>query len=204
MSSTAGSTTTSTASSSPETMAGETGTTTAASSGADLNGGGGGHRWLTGDDDQDAAQSARQQAAEIQNVLICLEMLFFSIAHWCVFPVEEWEEGYTAKNYAKPGMGLKDFASDVHYIIRGQRKSRRGGEEEEEEMGTSLRGEGDEQDEDMEPGNLHNGRGQTSDASAVRRRGGRRHHDVLTISTRDDSENGSDGGLFGRIFWVII
>lgn len=33
-------------------------------------------------------KSPHERAQEIQNILICLEMLFFSIAHWCVFPAE--------------------------------------------------------------------------------------------------------------------
>jgi hypothetical protein len=39
------------------------------------------------------------KAANIQNVLICLEMLFFAIAHWCVFPPEEWQENYRPKQH---------------------------------------------------------------------------------------------------------
>jgi preprotein translocase subunit SecG len=41
-----------------------------------------------------SSKSIHEQAMEIQNVLLCLEMLFFSIAHWCVFPAEEWEPQY--------------------------------------------------------------------------------------------------------------
>jgi hypothetical protein len=50
--------------------------------------------------------------------------LFFSIAHWCVFPAEEWEPGYRPKEYAVPGMGLKDFAKDVSYIMSSRRRRR--------------------------------------------------------------------------------
>ncbi|GKY95661.1 hypothetical protein MPSEU_000527100 [Mayamaea pseudoterrestris] len=66
-----------------------------------------------------------QQASQIQNFLICLEMLLFSIAHWCVFPVEEWEPDYRPKKYAKPGIGLKDFAKDVGYIMSSRSDARR-------------------------------------------------------------------------------
>ena len=68
------------------------------------------------------SKSAQEQAAEIQNVLICLEMLFFAICHWCVFPAEEWEAGYRPKNYAKPGIGLQDFVSDMSYIVSTRRR----------------------------------------------------------------------------------
>jgi len=67
----------------------------------------------------------RAQAVAIQNLLICLEMLFFSIAHFCVFPSEEWEETYTEKKMAKPGLGIKDFASDVRVIMRRGRERNR-------------------------------------------------------------------------------
>jgi len=45
-------------------------------------------------------------------------MLFFSLAHWCVFPAEEWEPNYRPKQYAKPGLGIRDFAKDVRGIMR--------------------------------------------------------------------------------------
>ena len=80
----------------------------------------------------DEAEEAEDRAAQIQNFLICLEMLFFSIAHWCVFPSEEWAPDYRPKqHYAKPGIGLKDFASDIGYIMssssnaRAHRRNRR-------------------------------------------------------------------------------
>ena len=80
---------------------------------------------LLGDD---GGKTPHEQAVEIQNVLICLEMLFFSIAHWCVFPAEEWEPGYRPKQYAKPGIGLKDFASDMRYIMSSSRNGSSVGE----------------------------------------------------------------------------
>ncbi|KAJ1440878.1 organic solute transporter Ostalpha-domain-containing protein, partial [Ochromonadaceae sp. CCMP2298] len=33
-------------------------------------------------------------ASQIQNLLICIEMLIASLAHYYIFPHEEWEEGY--------------------------------------------------------------------------------------------------------------
>lgn len=68
----------------------------------------------------------RAQAVFIQNTLICLEMLFFSLAHWCVFPTEEWEPGYQPKHMARPGLGIKDFAKDVRSIIGRGPKARLG------------------------------------------------------------------------------
>lgn len=59
-----------------------------------------------------------EKSHQIQNVLICLEMLFFSVAHWCTFPVEEWERDYRPRQYAKPGIGLKDFVSDMSVIMQ--------------------------------------------------------------------------------------
>ena len=82
-----------------------------------------GGRWSVTDDDGN--QNPRQKAIELQNVLICLEMLFFSIAHVCVFPTDEWEEGYAPRQYAKPGFGLKDFVSDMSLIVESSRASRR-------------------------------------------------------------------------------
>eukprot|EP00550_Attheya_septentrionalis_P005855 CAMPEP_0198284952 /NCGR_PEP_ID=MMETSP1449-20131203/4304_1 /TAXON_ID=420275 /ORGANISM="Attheya septentrionalis, Strain CCMP2084" /LENGTH=425 /DNA_ID=CAMNT_0043982177 /DNA_START=326 /DNA_END=1600 /DNA_ORIENTATION=+ len=66
-------------------------------------------------------------AASIQNLLICLEMLIFSIAHWCVFPIDEWEKDYRPKKYEKLGMGFKDFVTDVNMIMDHRKKSPRDG-----------------------------------------------------------------------------
>lgn len=70
-------------------------------------------------------KSSRQEAQEIQNALICFEMLLFSIAHWCVFPHEEWAEGYRPKEGASvAGIGLKDFVSDMSYIVSSRSENR--------------------------------------------------------------------------------
>jgi hypothetical protein len=65
-------------------------------------------------------QNPTEQAAQLQNILICLEMLFFSITHWWVFPAEEWEPNYQPRVVAKPGMGLSDFVSDVSQIVHAR------------------------------------------------------------------------------------
>jgi hypothetical protein len=77
------------------------------------------------DDGTKTDVNGQLKASQIQNFLICLEMLFFSIAHWCVFPVEEWEAEYRPKKYEKPGIGLKDFVQDVGYIMSSRSDARR-------------------------------------------------------------------------------
>lgn len=78
------------------------------------------------DDDatmSDSTSSTFTSASSIQNILICMEMLFFSVAHWCVFPAEEWEDGYKARVMSSPGFGFQDFASDVNLIIDSGKRS---------------------------------------------------------------------------------
>jgi hypothetical protein len=50
-------------------------------------------------------------------------MLFFSISHWCVFPAEEWEDGYKEQFYQGPGFAFRDFTSDVSLIIDSGKQS---------------------------------------------------------------------------------
>ena len=97
-----------------------------------------------GNQDDDGQKSPHELAQEIQNILICLEMLFFSIAHWCVFPAEEWEPGYRRKEFAAPGLGLKDFANDVSFIMASRRR-RRLGDLESDLSDNQLDGEQDEE-----------------------------------------------------------
>mmetsp|Transcript_50522 Transcript_50522/g.75486 ORF Transcript_50522/g.75486 Transcript_50522/m.75486 type:complete len:231 (+) Transcript_50522:607-1299(+) len=79
-----------------------------------------GDPWETNSNENDA----RDRATSIQNVLICLEMLIFSIAHWCTFPPEEWEEDFRPRVYAKPGFAFKDFAEDVSVVFHSRRANR--------------------------------------------------------------------------------
>jgi hypothetical protein len=88
------------------------------------------HANATGDDldgksKEDGTHSGtRYSAASIQHILICMEMLFFSAAHFCVFPAEEWEEGYQVKHGGGlPTMAFSDFASDVTMIIDSGKRS---------------------------------------------------------------------------------
>jgi len=79
---------------------------------------------IGGADDQQASLSER--AAEIQNILICLEMLLFAVAHWCVFPADEWQEDYQPQSFAtKPGFGIVEFVSDVSQLANQTRRRRR-------------------------------------------------------------------------------
>jgi hypothetical protein len=62
--------------------------------------------------------SNKERASQIQNFLICFEMLLFAIGHWCVFPAEEWKPDYRPPmNSAKPGFGISDFAQDISDIV---------------------------------------------------------------------------------------
>jgi hypothetical protein len=70
--------------------------------------------WEEGDGDEDRN---KDMAAMLQNILICLEMLFFSLAHFCVFPTDEWEEGYRPKEMEKPGIAIHDFVKDVGLVL---------------------------------------------------------------------------------------
>ncbi len=81
-------------------------------------------------------------ASYIQHVLICMEMLFFSAAHWCVFPAEEWEDGYKIRFYEGPGFGFKDFASDVNLMIDSGKKSMQARREKNADVGDGSTMEG--------------------------------------------------------------
>ena len=61
-------------------------------------------------------------------------MLFFSAAHWCVFPAEEWEEGYQVKHGGGPTFAFDDFASDVNMIIDSGKRSRNARRERKNEL----------------------------------------------------------------------
>lgn len=62
---------------------------------------------------------------QVQNFLICLEMLLFSIAHFFCFPTEEWQEGYRPAKEKQlrmmDNMALGDFMSDLRLIMRGSK-----------------------------------------------------------------------------------
>lgn len=84
----------------------------------------------TDDDSVSDSSSTIYSASSLQHILICMEMLFFSAAHWCVFPAEEWEDGYKAQRQQQPGFGFRDFASDVNLIIDSGKRSMKARREE--------------------------------------------------------------------------
>ena len=79
--------------------------------------------------DPSEKEDASIRAHQYQNILICVEMLFFSISHWCVFPAEEWAPNYQPKEMENPGLGIKHFVDDVGHIYKNRsgrsRRSRR-------------------------------------------------------------------------------
>ncbi len=108
--------------------------------------------------DPEEKEDATARALQYQNILICIEMLFFAITQWvrmackrevvvrlclrivfahcclgpvrskkCVFPADEWEDGYQPKEMLSPGLGIKDFVSDVGHIVQNRSgRSRKG------------------------------------------------------------------------------
>ena len=76
----------------------------------------------------DGVDSPVDWSEGIQNILICLEMLLFSIAHFYCFPVEEWQPGYEA-NFRKAKFGetlaLNDFFTDLRIVMTAQSNSKK-------------------------------------------------------------------------------
>ena len=104
------------------------------------------HERNSDDDDSDKnSKSPVEQAKEIQHILICLEMVFFSIAHLCVFPAEEWEQGYRPKEHTRviPTMGISEFARDVKYIVSSKHRRRIGEEGRDHASTLVVSGEGE-------------------------------------------------------------
>lgn len=80
---------------------------------------------LSSSSEDSDGESPADKGRRYQNILICCEMLFFSLTHWCVFPAEEWEKGYKPPTEAhKPGIGLQDFVSDMGQIYHRRRRRR--------------------------------------------------------------------------------
>lgn len=63
----------------------------------------------------------QKASVQIQNLLICIEMLLASLAHVYVFPYQEWAEGYKKeKNQGirlNDTFALKDFLSDLKLMV---------------------------------------------------------------------------------------
>jgi hypothetical protein len=62
-----------------------------------------------------------RQAAQIQNLLICIEMLLASLAHFYIFPYQEWEEGYKREKeksvLLRDTLALRDFVTDMKMMV---------------------------------------------------------------------------------------
>jgi len=83
---------------------------------------------LTGGENAAAGGGAGNEGwgKQAQSFLICIEMLIASIAHFYVFPTEEWKEGYKPKKQSDRRFGdnlaLHDFVQDLRLIV-GSRRS---------------------------------------------------------------------------------
>eukprot|EP01032_Pedospumella_encystans_P017092 gene17092-19485_t len=60
-------------------------------------------------------------AVQVQNLLICIEMLLASIAHFYIFPYEEWKDGYKRERekgiMLKDTLALRDFVKDMKLMV---------------------------------------------------------------------------------------
>jgi hypothetical protein len=60
-------------------------------------------------------------SSQIQNLLICIEMLLASIAHFYIFPYQEWQEGYKRSREQsiaiRDTLALKDFYKDMRQMV---------------------------------------------------------------------------------------
>lgn len=79
---------------------------------------------------------ADRQATQIQNLLICIEMLLASLAHFYIFPYYEWEDGYKREKeksvLLRDTLALRDFVTDMKMMVTRWE----GGPAEDKEEGT--------------------------------------------------------------------
>jgi len=108
-----------------------------------------------GDDVMQRKVNAEQWAEQAQDFLICLEMLLFSIAHFYVFPYEEWKEGYRPKDKEDgttfiETMAMKDFVYDLKLVLNtgSGKKARQRSKKNKDDKSGSLINTIHEQDED--------------------------------------------------------
>jgi len=80
--------------------------------------------------DPNADEKATEWSKRAQSFVVCLEMFLFSIAHCFVFPTEEWEPGYRAKEEKKikatfgDSLALKDFVTDVKTVMKSRNENK--------------------------------------------------------------------------------
>lgn len=62
-----------------------------------------------------------RSASQIQNLLICIEMLLASLAHFYIFPYEEWKDGYKRERekgiMLRDTLALRDFVKDMTRMV---------------------------------------------------------------------------------------
>jgi len=79
---------------------------------------------------------ADRQAMQIQNLLICIEMLLASLAHLYIFPYYEWEDGYKREKeksvLLRDTLALRDFVTDMKMMVTRWEGGKGEGEEEED------------------------------------------------------------------------
>lgn len=69
-------------------------------------------------------------AMQIQNLLICIEMLLASIAHYYIFPYDEWQEGFKREREEiklRDTLAMKDFYKDLKQMVTRWEVSHHGG-----------------------------------------------------------------------------
>lgn len=60
-------------------------------------------------------------SSQIQSLLICIEMMIASIAHYYIFPFEEWQEGYQREHrkvsVLNDTLAVRDFVADFKRVV---------------------------------------------------------------------------------------
>jgi hypothetical protein len=68
-----------------------------------------------------AGRVDEHSAAQVQNLLICIEMFIAAIAHFYIFPYEEWKDGYKREKekgiMLKDTLALRDFVKDMSLMV---------------------------------------------------------------------------------------
>ena len=92
-----------------------------------------------------------KSAAQIQNLLICIEMLLASLAHYYIFPYHEWHEGYQRERERSiqitDTLAMGDFYRDARQLFVRRQQSH-GGDIETPDSSHGLHLEGEEEGEE--------------------------------------------------------